>query len=156
TTVLPQVPQFAAIDSPNQKYMYVAGTIEPANYIYSYSIDPATGGLTRIAPPVADGGAGDAGAADGRTDAGPAQGGVTPNGRAIHVSHAKDNKYLLAVHNVTKSYTVFNLGSDGTVGAPVPQTGGNDMNVGAFVHQIRVDPPGQYVIICDRGTDPTM
>src|SRR5262249_29680216 len=83
TTVLPQVPQFAAIDSPNQKYMYVAGTIEPANYIYSYSIDPATGGLTRIAPPAADGGAGDAGAADGGTDAGPAQGVVSPNGRAI-------------------------------------------------------------------------
>jgi 6-phosphogluconolactonase (cycloisomerase 2 family) len=149
TTVLPQVPQYAAIASPAQKYLYVAATIEPANYIYSFSMDPATGSLTPIAPP--DAGAGDGGAPDGG-----AVGVVSPNGRAINVSLSKDNKYLLAVHNVTKAYTVFNLGADGTVGATVPpQTAGGDMNIGAFVHQIRVDPSGQYVIICDRGTDPT-
>jgi 6-phosphogluconolactonase len=150
TTVVAQVPQFAALDSPLQKYLYVAATIEPANYIYSYAVDPVAGGLTRIAPPAVD-----AGAPDGGVDAAAATGVVSPNGRAINVSLSKDNKYLLAVHNVTKSYTVFNLGTDGTVGSVVPQAGGTDTNVGAFVHQIRVDPTGQYVTICDRGTDPT-
>ena len=153
TNVLAQVPQYAVMDQPAQKYLYAGVTIEPANYIDSFSIDPVAGGLTRIPPPAADAGAdaGDGGA----SDAAQPQGTVSPNGRAIYVSLSKDNKYLLAVHNVTKSYTVFNLGTDGTVGSPVAQTGGTDMNVGNFVHQIRVDPTGQYVFICDRGTDPT-
>jgi 6-phosphogluconolactonase (cycloisomerase 2 family) len=151
TSVLALVPQYAVMGSPAQKYLYAGVTIEPKDYIDSFSIDPASGGLNLIAPPAGDGGAADAGA-----DAPAAQGVVSPNGRAIYVSLSKDNKYLLAVHNVTKSYTVFNLGTDGTVGAPVPQAGGSDMNVGNFVHQIRVDPTGQYVFICDRGTDPTM
>jgi 6-phosphogluconolactonase (cycloisomerase 2 family) len=37
----------------------------------------------------------------------------------------------------------------------VAQPDGGDTNVGAYLHQIRVDPSGQYVTICDRGNDPT-
>jgi 6-phosphogluconolactonase (cycloisomerase 2 family) len=148
TTVLPEVLQYAAFDSPMQKYLYVAATIEPATNIYTFVVDPVSGGLKspRPAPPPVDGG-----------PTAPALESVqSPNGRAIHVSLSPDNKYLLAVHNVINAYTVFQIAPDGTVGPPVPpQNVGDDLNIGAFVHQIRVDPTGKYVIICDRGTDPT-
>jgi 6-phosphogluconolactonase (cycloisomerase 2 family) len=61
----------------------------------------------------------------------------------------------LTVHNVTRSYSVFNIAADSTIGGDVPQADGGNSNIGAFVHQVRVDPSGQYVTICDRGNDPT-
>jgi 6-phosphogluconolactonase (cycloisomerase 2 family) len=81
---------------------------------------------------------------------------ASPNGRIINLTLSRDDKYLLAVHNVTKAYTVFQLNSDGTIGSRVAQADGGDMQVGAFIHQIRVDPSNKYVTVCDRGNDPVV
>ncbi len=145
TQTLPQILQFADFDS-QEKYFYVGATTEPASYLYAFSIDPASGGLTPIGA-VADGGA---------ADGGNTQGVVSPNGGVINLTLSRDDKYLLTVHNVTRAYSVFSLGADGTIGAQVPQADGGDMNIGAFVHQIRVDPSNKYVTICDRGNDPSV
>ena len=70
---------------------------------------------------------------------------------------ALKNDYLLAVGNVTKKYTVIGLGANGKLGAEVPQPtadAGMPLDLGAFVHQIRVDPTGKYAVICDRGNNP--
>jgi 6-phosphogluconolactonase len=144
TTVLPQVLQFADFDTTKQHF-YVGATLGTAHYLYAFSIDQASGGLTPIGPIV------DGGAADG----GNTQGVLSPNGRVINLTLSRDGKYLLTVHNVTKAYSVFQLAADGTIGAQVPQADGGDMNVGAFVHQIRVDPSNQYALVCDRGNDPS-
>ena len=132
--------QFASFDSTYTKlYAGVGAAAEPAHSFYAFAIDPTTGALTQV--PAA-------------TDAAP--GFVnSPNGRIINLTLSRDDKYLLAVHNVTEAYTVFQLNTDGTIGARVPQADGGDVNIGAFLHQIRVDPSNQYATICDRGNDPT-
>jgi 6-phosphogluconolactonase len=137
---LPQILQFADFDS-QQKYFYLGATTLASNYLYAFSVDPASGGLTQIPAPTDDAG----------------DGLVSPNGRVINLTLSRDDKYLLMVHNVTKAYSVFQLAADGTIGAQVPpQVDGGDMNIGAFIHQIRVDPSGKYVTICDRGNDPSV
>jgi 6-phosphogluconolactonase len=45
--------------------------------------------------------------------------------------------------------------TDGTIGPRVIQADGGDIGIGAFLHQIHVDPTNKYVTICDRGNDPT-
>lgn len=145
TQSLPQILQFADFDS-QQKYFYVGATTALSNYLYAFFVDPASGALMGIGTVV------DGGAADG----GNSQGIISPNGLVINLTLSRDDKYLLTVHNVTKAYSVFSLGSDGTIGAQVPQADGGDMNIGAFVHQIRVDPSNKYVTICDRGNDPSV
>jgi 6-phosphogluconolactonase (cycloisomerase 2 family) len=148
SVALPELLQFAEFDS-THKHLYagVGASTDPTWSFHAFSIDPASGALTEI--PAQDGGAsGDAG------DAG-LTGVTSPNGRIINLTLSRDDKYLLAVHNVTKAYTVFALNADGTIGARVPQADGGDVDIGNFVHQIRVDPTNTYATICDRGNDPT-
>jgi 6-phosphogluconolactonase (cycloisomerase 2 family) len=151
---LPQILQFADFDKAKHHF-YVGATTGTAHYLYAFSINQTTGALTPLSPAPVDGGTADGGGADGgAADAGSMAGLASPNGRVINLTLSRDDKYLLMVHNVTKAYSVFNIATDGTIGAQVAQMGGTDMNVGAFIHQIRVDPSGQYVTICDRGNDP--
>jgi 6-phosphogluconolactonase (cycloisomerase 2 family) len=136
-TLVPQILQFADFD-PSHKHLYLGATTGTDHYLYAYAIDPSSGWLTALGASV-DGGLGL----------------LSPRGRVINLTVSGDDKYLLTVHNVTRSYSVFNIAADSTIGSEVPQgaDGGNN-NVGAFVHQVRVDPTGQYVTICDRGNDP--
>jgi 6-phosphogluconolactonase (cycloisomerase 2 family) len=143
--------QFAEFDS-HSKHLYAgAGAAGSGLYIlHAFRIDPATGLLTEIPAP--------AGTAVGGSDAaagGGSTGVMPPNGRIINLTLSRDDNYLLTVHNVTKSYTVFKLNADGTIGAPVAQADGGDMNIGSFVHQVHVDPSNKFVTICDRGNDPS-
>jgi 6-phosphogluconolactonase (cycloisomerase 2 family) len=137
TTDTNQIVQFADFDS-MRKFAYVSATTTTNNFLYAYGVDPATGGLTLLNM-------------------------ITPsNMRSINIQVAPMDNYLLAVGNVTRKYTVVALGADGKLGAEVPQAtadggtadGGTALDLGAFVHQIRVDPTGKYVVICDRGNDP--
>jgi 6-phosphogluconolactonase len=131
TTTLGQILQFGTFDS-NYRHLYAGATTGTDNYLYAYSIAQTSGLLTALGSPV-----------------------LSPNGRVINLTLSGDDKYLLSVHNVTKTYSVFDVGSDSTIGALVPQLDGGDTNVGAYLHQVRVDPSGHYVTICDRGNDPS-
>ncbi len=135
-TMVPQVLQFADFD-PGHKHLYLGATTGTDHYLYANAIDPSSGRLTALGASV-DGGLGL----------------LSPRGRVINLTVSGDDKYLLTVHNVTQSYSVFNIAGDSTLGTEVPQADGGNSNVGAFVHQVRVDPSGQYVTICDRGNDP--
>jgi len=137
TTDTNQIVQFADFDS-MRKFAYVSATTTTNSFLYAYGVDPATGGLTLLNM-------------------------ITPsNMRSINIQVAPMDDYLLAVGNVTRKYTVVALGADGKLGAEVPQAtadagtadGGTALDLGAFVHQIRVDPTGKYAVICDRGNDP--
>jgi len=137
TTDTKQIVQFGDFDS-MRKFAYVSATTTTSHFLYSYGVDPATGGLTLLNM-------------------------ITPsNMRSINIQVAPMDNYLLAVGNATRKYTVVALGADGQLGAEVPQAtadggtadGGTGLDLGAFVHQIRVDPTGKYVVICDRGNDP--
>ncbi len=134
---LGQTLQFAYFDSKSQHlYAGVGATSDPLFSLHAFSIDAASGLLTEI-PASADGG-----------------GVVSPNGRIINLTLSRDDKYLLTIHNVTKAYTVFQLNADGTIGARVQQADGGDTGIGAYLHQVRVDPSNKYATICDRGNDP--
>lgn len=130
TLALPQTLTVADFD-PSFRHLYVAATTGTNHYLYPFTIDQSSGLLTALGTPV-----------------------VSPHGRVLNLSLSGDDKYFLAVHNVTRTYSVFNVASDGTLGTEQPQADGGDTNVGAYLHQIRMDPSGQYVIICDRGNDP--
>jgi len=150
---LGQVLQFAEFDS-HSKHLYAGvGAAGSGLYtLHAFWIDPASGLLTEIPAPA------DGGTAEGGSDAaveGGSTGVTSPNGRIINLTLSRDDNYLLTVHNVTKSYTVFKLNADGTIGAPVAQADGGDMNIGSFVHQVHVDPSNKFVTICDRGNDPS-
>lgn len=134
---LPQTLQVADFD-PAFRHLYVGATAAATattaavNMLYAYTIDQSTGLLAALGTPV-----------------------VSSHGRVINLSISGDSKYFLAAHNVTKQYSVFNLSSDGSIGTEVPQADGGDTNLGGYLHQVRVDPSGQYALICDRGNDPT-
>jgi len=132
TTDTNQIVQFADFDS-MRKFAYVSATTTTNHFLYAYGVDPATGGLTLLNM-------------------------ITPsNMRSINIQVAPMDNYLLAVGNATRKYTVISLGAAGKLGAEVPQANadaGTALDLGAFVHQIRVDPTGKYVVICDRGNDP--
>ena len=129
--MVPQIPQFAQFDTSRQ-HLYVGATTTSSNYYYVYTIDPSSGLLTELGSPL-----------------------LSPNGRVINLTLTADDKYLLSVHNVTETYSVFGIAADSTIGALVAQPDGGDTDVGSYLHQIRVDPSGQYVTICDRGNDPS-
>jgi 6-phosphogluconolactonase (cycloisomerase 2 family) len=131
TTTLGQIVQFGWFD-PALLHLYVGATTASSNYLYAYTVDPTSGLLTALGSPL-----------------------LSPNGRVINLTVSPDDKYLLSVHNVTETYSVFALNSDSTIGSLVPQLDGGDVDVGAYLHQVRVDPTGKYVTICDRGNDPT-
>jgi 6-phosphogluconolactonase (cycloisomerase 2 family) len=129
--MVPQIPQFAQFD-PSRQHLYVGATTGSSNYYYVYAIAPSSGLLMALGSPL-----------------------LSPNGRVINLTLTADDKYLLSVHNVTETYSVFGIAADSTIGAMVAQPDGGDTNVGSYLHQIRVDPSGQYVTICDRGNDPS-
>ncbi|MGA7123726.1 MAG: beta-propeller fold lactonase family protein, partial [Polyangiaceae bacterium] len=127
---VPQIPQYGWFDSSFQ-HLYIGATTGSDNYYYAYTVDQASGALAALGSPL-----------------------LSPNGRVINLTLSPDDKYLLSVHNVTKTYSVFDIASDSTIGSLIPQADGGDTNVGAYLHQVRVDPSGKFVTICDRGNDP--
>jgi 6-phosphogluconolactonase len=130
TTTLGQNVQFGWFD-PAHAHLYVGATTASSHYFYAYTVDPTSGLLTALGSPL-----------------------LSPNGRVINLTVSPDDKYLLSVHNATETYSVFALNGDSTIGSLVSQLDGGDVNVGAYLHQVRVDPTGKYVILCDRGNDP--
>ncbi len=130
-TAVPQIPQYGWFDS-TFHHLYVGATTGSDNYYYAYTVDQTSGALTELGGPL-----------------------LSPNGRVINLTLSPDDKYLLSVHNVTQKYSVFNIDGDSTIGTLVPQADGGDTSVGVYLHQVRVDPTGKYVTICDRGNDPT-
>ena len=127
---VPQIPQYGWFDSSFQ-HLYIGATTGSDHYYYAYTVDQASGALAALGSPL-----------------------LSSNGRVINLTLSPDDKYLLSVHNVTKTYSVFGIGSDSTIGSLVTQADGGDTNVGAYLHQVRVDPSGKFVTICDRGNDP--
>lgn len=130
-TAVPQIPQYGWFDS-TFHHLYIGATTGSNNYYYAYTVDQTSGALTDLGTPL-----------------------VSPNGRVINLTLSPDDKFLLSVHNVTEKYSVFNIDSDSTIGALVPPPDGGDTDVGVYLHQVRVDPTGKYVTICNRGNDPT-
>jgi 6-phosphogluconolactonase len=77
--------------------------------------------------------------------------------RPIHTTVDRDGTHLLVVYNEPAAITVFNILRDGSIGPEVKEPANLDM--GIYVHQVRVEPSDQTVVVVARGnyehaTDP--
>ena len=91
-------------------------------------IDAATGALSPFGPPVA------------------------MSNRPIHVTADDEGRWLLLTCNQPAELNLHPLGSDGAIGAVVPQQG--PLRLGAYPHQARFLPGGGRVVVPARGNDP--
>lgn len=77
---------------------------------------------------------------------------VPLNNRPLHVSLDLAEAYLLLAYNDPEDVTVHRLQSDGTIGRQVAQP---PMDFGVTVHQARVTPHGNIVLVPACGHHPT-
>jgi 6-phosphogluconolactonase len=77
--------------------------------------------------------------------------------RPIHTTVDRDGTHLLVVYNDPAAITVFDIEPDGSIGPEVKEP--PDLDMGIYVHQVRVEPSNQTVVVVARGnyerrTDP--
>jgi 6-phosphogluconolactonase (cycloisomerase 2 family) len=120
--------QYATVD-PTNNYLYVsASDFKNSHIIAAFKINQATGALSQH---------GNA---------------INSPARAINVSVDGKGKYLVLAHNQTRSVSVVELNTDGTLGKIIPQTG--DVDSGFFPHQAKFTPDGTHVIVSGLGAAP--
>ena len=73
--------------------------------------------------------------------------------RPIHITGDASGRHLLVAYNDPSGIAVYDIKSDGSVGAEVPQPGGLD--VGIYAHQVRVMPGNKGVLLVTRGNQAT-
>jgi 6-phosphogluconolactonase len=71
--------------------------------------------------------------------------------RPIHCSVDVSGTYLLTTYNNPSNITVHRLNADGTIGAPVAQSG--KLDAGIYAHQILATPSNDAVLLVTRGND---
>jgi 6-phosphogluconolactonase len=71
--------------------------------------------------------------------------------RPIHASVDETGRFLLIAYNEPSRVTVHSIGTDGTIGDPVPQN--PNLEFGIYGHQIRVTPGNHTVILVTRGNN---
>jgi len=118
---------------PSRRYFYVTWSSNPAgpgeHGVTAFRIDPATGALQPHGPP------------------------ISLAARSVFMSVDISGHNLVIAHNLPSGMTVHRIGSDGTLGAAVPQ--GAELDFGVYGHQVRVDPSDEMVILVARGNGPT-
>ena len=92
------------------------------------AVDPSSGALTVHGEPV-----------------------VPAAGRVIHLCADRAGEHLVLAHPVTQQVSVLALRPDGTLGEPRAQP--EDMGVGFFAHQAKLDPEGVGLVTCAMGAD---
>jgi 6-phosphogluconolactonase (cycloisomerase 2 family) len=118
---------------PSRRYLYVVssnggpGLTGDKHFANALTINPATGALRLHGEPAA-----------------------LPS-RPIHASVDHSGEYLLAAYNNPSNVTVHRLNADGTIGAPVAQSG--TLNFGIYAHQILAAPSNKAVLLVTRGND---
>ena len=118
---------------PSRRYLYVVssnggpGLTGDKHFANALTIDPATGALRLHGEPAA-----------------------LPS-RPIHASVDHSGEYLLTAYNNPSNITVHQLNADGTIGAPVAQSGTPDF--GIYAHQILAAPSNKAVLLVTRGND---
>ncbi|MBI2685212.1 MAG: beta-propeller fold lactonase family protein [Acidobacteria bacterium] len=95
----------------------------------AFRIDPRTGALEPAGPTIA-----------------------LPS-RPIHITVDHTGTHILIAYNDPSAVTVHRLNQDGTIGAPVSQSG--PLDTGVYGHQIRVHPTNKSAILVTRGNGPT-
>src|SRR5690348_1520473 len=119
---------------PNHKFLYAASEL-PAGAITAFSIDPASGKLTRLNS-VPSGGGG-----------------------ACHLAVDKTGKALLVANYNTGSVAVIRLAADGHLGEPpiVTQHGGSSVDPrrqrGPHAHGVYLSADNRFVFVPDLGLD---
>lgn len=73
--------------------------------------------------------------------------------RPVHISADISGANLLVAHTEPSAVTVYRIGANGTLGAPVKQPA--TLDAGIYAHQVRVDPSNRLVILVTRGNAPT-
>jgi 6-phosphogluconolactonase len=88
----------------------------------------------------------------------PASGALRPQGEAaplpsrpIHCSVDRSGKFLLTAYNNPSNVTVHRINVDGTLGAPVKQSG--TLDTGIYAHQILAMPDNRAVVLVTRGNN---
>ncbi|MFA7250055.1 MAG: beta-propeller fold lactonase family protein [Dehalococcoidia bacterium] len=120
---------------PSRQFLYVAtnrrgeGDGEGLAHINALRIDPATGALSIHGAPA-----------------------PLPIG-ATHICVDHEGTHVYAAYTrLSRGVTAHRIQADGTIGDEVPQP--PDLDVGVFVHQVRVMPSGRSVLLVARGYDP--
>jgi 6-phosphogluconolactonase len=134
TVTLPGNVQYAW-PHPNKRFFYVASTNgEPGggaagdtHVATAFRIDSTTGALTKHGNEAR-----------------------LPS-RPIHASVDETGRFLLIAYNDPSRVTVHSIGSDGTIGDPVPQN--PNLEFGIYGHQIRVTPGNRTAILVTRGNN---
>jgi 6-phosphogluconolactonase (cycloisomerase 2 family) len=124
---------------PSKKYLYVAwsdgGPVGPSgpptggsrHGVNAFRIDAATGALHAHGRP------------------------ATLPSRPIHLTTDISGAHVIVAHNDPSTVTVFRIGNDGSIGAPVKQPA---LDAGVYAHQVRADPSGRTVFVVARGNGP--
>jgi 6-phosphogluconolactonase len=134
TVTLPGNVQYAW-PHPNKRFFYVVSTNgEPGggaagdtHVATAFRIDPMTGALTKHGNEMR-----------------------LPS-RPIHSSVDETGRFLLIAYNDPSRVTVHSIGSDGALGAEVPQN--PNLDFGIYGHQIRVTPGNRTAILVTRGNN---
>jgi 6-phosphogluconolactonase len=122
--------------SADGKFLYTCN--ESAGTLSAFKIDPATGALTLLNPPVPSGGAG-----------------------TCHISLDRTGKYVAVANYDSGSVAVFSIMADGSIGARTGfdqhQGGSNVVASGQqaepHAHCVVFDPANHYLLNCDLGQD---
>jgi 6-phosphogluconolactonase len=72
--------------------------------------------------------------------------------RPIHVSTDISGTHLLVAYNDPSGVTIHRIAADGAIASQVQQP--NQLDVGIYAHQVRVDPSNQMLILVTRGNGP--
>lgn len=134
TVTLPGNVQYAW-PHPNKRFFYVVSTNgEPGggaagdtHVATAFRIDPQSGALTKHGAEVR-----------------------LPS-RPIHSSVDETGRFLLVAYNDPSRVTVHQIGSDGAIGAQIPQPA--NLDFGIYGHQIRVTPGNRTAILVTRGNN---
>lgn len=73
--------------------------------------------------------------------------------RPIHLSVDPAGNHLLIAYNLPSDVTVHRLDADGSIGDTVVQR--EPVDAGAYAHQVRVAPSGEFVVLSTRGNNAT-
>src|SRR5215468_3357651 len=136
TVTLPASVQYAC-PHVSRRYLYVAtsssapgyGTAGTEHHVTTFRIDPASGALSPHGAPIR-----------------------LPT-RPIHLSTDMPSEHLLVAFNNPSAVRVYRINPDLTPGDEVPQPG--PLDVGIFVHQVRVTPDNTFAILVTRGNEGT-
>jgi 6-phosphogluconolactonase len=129
SVTLPGTVQYAW-PHPSGRYLYVVwsggqGDSSKLQGISAFRVEPGSGTLHLIGQP------------------------VPLKYRPIHITVDHDGTHLLIVYNIPATVSGYNIAPDGGIGSEVKEPANLDM--GIYVHQVRVEPSNKTVIIVARG-----